>query len=388
MVVAEKIDRETLKKIFRSHWREFKKRYGKYSNEYYDEVISKMLLCGEKEGGYATYKCNNCGEEKTVAFSCKSCFCLSCGTVYVDKWVEYIGEHLYEGVHYRHVVLTVPEELRIYFYSRESEELLKAFMRCGVEMLKDAVETYKKKKIEVGYVVVLQLVGRAGNWNPHLHIIMSAGGIGEGKEWVGIKYFPYEILHKKWQYYLLYLIKKEKDKNICEVVDKMWRKYPNGFVAYLERGDVPRSPKGLARYLAKYVVSPPIAIRRILKYDGESVTYWYKDHKSEKREETTVDVLTFIGRLVQSILPKGFHRIRYYGLHATCKAKKIKEQLKEILGGVRDKVEGAYQVVRKSFRERIQESFKKDPFKCKKCGGLMLLSGIWHPDYGEIMVKT
>ena len=75
--------------------------------------------------------------------------------------------------------------------------------------------------------------------------------------------------------------------------------------------------------MAKYVVSPPISLRRILSYDGQRVRYWYNDHKTKSRQEEEVSALTFIGRMVQHMLPKGFHRIRYYGLHATCKAKKV-----------------------------------------------------------------
>ena len=66
----------------------------------------------------------------------------------------------------------------------------------------------------------------------------------------------------------------------------------------------------MAYYLAKYVVSPPISLRRILRYDGQQVRYWYNDHKTQHRQEAEVSALTFIGRMVQPILPKGFHRMR------------------------------------------------------------------------------
>ncbi len=385
----KKVEKDKFKKIFRDHWDGFKERYPEYATEYYERVVQKMFLCGEKEGGYATYGCE-CGEERIVAFSCKSSFCLSCSKVYVDEWVDHIGAHLHEGIYYRHIVLTVPESGRLYFYQEKGKELLGAFIRSGVEMLDAAVKTYKKKALKMGYIVVLQMSGRASNWNPHLHIIMTSGGIDEkGNKWVPLKYFPFEILHRKWQYHLLNMLKKEvKDESIKAVVERMWKEYPNGLVAYWEKGDVPRNPKGLARYLAKYVVSPPIAVRRIERYDGRSVRYWYIDHKTKQKEVTTVSVYKFIGRMVQTILPKGFQRIRYYGLQASCVFKKIKEQLKEIIGEITEEIKGAYQVVGKSFRERVIESFNKDPFKCSKCGGMMRLIGIWHPDYGDIMVPT
>ena len=80
----------------------------------------------------------------------------------------------------------------------------------------------------------------------------------------------------------------------------------------------------MARYVAKYVVSPPISVRRIDRYDGERVTYHYRSHRTGRMEHETVPVDTFIGRMVQHTLPKGFKRIRYYGAQATKTFAKVK----------------------------------------------------------------
>lgn len=87
-------------------------------------------------------------------------------------------------------------------------------------------------------------------------------------------------------------------------------------MAHLQPGDVPPGGKGLTEYLAKYVVSPSISVRRIEEYNGQQVSYWYKDHKTDAIQHTTLPVLRFIGWVVQHILPKGFQRIRYFGLHS------------------------------------------------------------------------
>jgi len=70
---------------------------------------------------------------------------------------------------------------------------------------------------------------------------------------------------------------------IKEEINRCWREYPHGLVAYIEKGNVPKGGKGLARYLAKYVVSPPISLKRIIKYDGKNVSYWYNDHTTGRR---------------------------------------------------------------------------------------------------------
>ncbi|MBI4802951.1 MAG: transposase, partial [Elusimicrobia bacterium] len=91
-------------------------------------------------------------------------------------------------------------------------------------------------------IVVAQTAGRNGEWNPHLHIIMTSGGLTKGKDprWRELKYLPFEILHKKWQYYLFGLIKEHVGTEEARShIDKLWKQYPNGLVAFLDKGEVP-----------------------------------------------------------------------------------------------------------------------------------------------------
>ena len=160
---------------------------------------------------------------------------------------------LYEGMAYRHVVLTVPDSIRMPFFHDRS--LLAALMKCGVQMLGEALSWFKKRPLEAGYVVVLETGGRAGNWNPHLHILMTSGGVTQQNRWLEVGYFPYEVLHKKWQYHLLTMLKERVGTpEMTQQIDALWQKYPNGLVAYLEEGKVPAGGQGLAYYLAKYTI--------------------------------------------------------------------------------------------------------------------------------------
>src|SRR5438093_8172580 len=90
-----------------------------------------------------------------------------------------------------------------------------------------------------------------------------------------------------------------KTEAIHQLVDACFRQYPTGLVTNVQKGAVPSQYQSLARYVAKYVVSPPIAVRRIDRYDGHRVTYHYRSHRTERVEHETVDVDTFIGRMVQ-----------------------------------------------------------------------------------------
>ena len=383
----EYFDREKLKEIFRAHWESFKGRFPRYRSDRYEEAVKKMLGCGDSENGFATYICSRCGgEEKKVAFSCKSCFCLSCGKVYTDRWARRIEAIMLPGVAYRHTVLTIPAELRGYFFRKE--ELISELMKVGIKCLEDTLSTVLRRRVKGGYIVVVQTNGRSGSYNPHLHIIMTSGGLTEGRQgeyWVKLKYFPYEVLHKKWQYYLFKMVKdKVPTRQMKVLIDKLYRKYPKGLVANIQKGEVPKRVKTLAKYLAKYVVSPPISVRRIMSYDGRRVKYWYNDHKSGRRKEEEVDVFTFIGRMVQHILPKGMQRIRYYGLHGTAVYEKARKKIKAILPADAAQCREIFAIGRKRYRQMVIETSGKDPFVCSQCGGEMMLWKIWHPSYGVI----
>jgi hypothetical protein len=111
-----RVDKATFKQTFRDHWEAFQQRYPGYQQREVHEVIEKMLGCGDPASGSIPYLGEHCLEEKRIAFRSKSSFCLSCCKVYIDQWVAHIGQTLYEGVAYRHVVLPVPKALHPPFY--------------------------------------------------------------------------------------------------------------------------------------------------------------------------------------------------------------------------------------------------------------------------------
>ena len=193
--------------------------------------------------------------------------------------------------------MTIPDDLRDYFY--RNAELLSELMRVGIICLQDTLSTVLRRPVRGGYIVVVQTNGRSGSYNPHLHIIMTSGGLATNSQgehyWVNLKYLPYQVLHKKWQYHLFEMLKEQiSTKQMQAKINELYRKYPNGLVANIQKGEVPKRIRNLGKYLAKYVVSPPISVRRIVSYDGQLVKYWYNDHKSGRRKVEQVDVFTTI----------------------------------------------------------------------------------------------
>jgi hypothetical protein len=172
---------------------------------------------------------------------------------------------------------------------------------------------------------------------------------------------------------------------VNQLVDGCFKKYPNGLVTNVQKGKVPSQYQSLATYVAQYVVSPPISVRRIDRYDGERVTYHYRSHRTERVERETIDVDTFIGRMMQHTMPKGFKRIRYYGVQATKTYAKVRGAIQAALAKVEGVVKGAIKIIaRLTYRQRYERSTGRDPLICPHCRGEMGLWRLWHPTYGVI----
>ena len=388
MMAHSSADWSVFKQIFADHWETFQHAHPRYQTAYYNGLVAKMLGCGNPEQmGYIAYRCQQCGQGKhLVAMSCKSSLCLRCAKVYVDNWVSQVSKVRHEGGIYRHSILTVPAMFRTTFY-HNAAVVLSAFMRCGVQCLDDFYSAVRGKPLRGGYIVVLHTHGRNGQYHPHLHVIATSGGYdGLGERWEHLTYLPYALLRRKWQWHLLRMVRQTLKTNaISQLVDRCFRQYPNGLVTNVQKGAVPAQYQSLARYVAKYVVSPPIAVRRIDRYDGQRVTYHYRSHRTERVEHETVDVDTFIGRMVQHTVPKGFKRIRYYGVQATKTFAKVKVAIQVALAKVEGVVKGAVKIIaRLTYRQRYEQSLGRDPLRCPHCQSEMEVWCIWHPTYGVI----
>src|SRR5215475_10816138 len=229
MRVAPARDWNVFQQIFAEHWDGFTHAHPRYQTAYYDDLVAKMLACGNPEKmGYIAYRCLHCGQGKhLVSMSCKSALCLRCAKVHVDNWVSQVSQALHAGVIYRHIILTVPG-----------------------------------KALRGGSITVLHTHGRNGQYHPHLHLLATSGGYdAQGERWEHLQSLPYALLRRQWQWHLLTMLRQtRKSEAINHLVDTCFRKYPDGLVTNVQKGAVPSQYQSLARYVAKYVVSPPIAV--------------------------------------------------------------------------------------------------------------------------------
>ena len=382
-------------RIFMEHWTGFaasyEREHGRAIPEHWQENVERMLSCGDIREGYYEYQCRDCQTTKKVGFTCKSRLCLRCFKMAVDEWLNQARKVLFEGVIHRQVVLTVPKMLRPLVLAEEA--FLKVYMDAGAEAVKELIREWRRaKKIRVGIMAVLQLHGRAGNSNPHLHFVVSEGGIDKDNAWRQVSFFDTKKLRKKWQYHVLTALRKAVRGTAYEAawharLGSMFPKYPAGF----DCGCMPESGpvERLVIYLCKYVSAPPISIRRIENYDGQNVTYRYEDHRKGEVHET-IPASEFIGRMIRHLPPKGFRMVRYYGIYARPVRKKIHALVADALQVL---VRRAGQVARYFARQRpgqpgsrkLEGRFAKGGMRCPACGSAnMLLIRIWTKTKGVV----
>jgi hypothetical protein len=294
---------------------------------------------------------------------------------------------IFAKINHRHIILTVPGSLWRYFHDAK---VLKILADCGARLIEEvAFICLKGRQIELGIILVTQTAGRRSTWNPHLHLLVSEGGLDRHNHWQPFYYFDYNILRKKWMYILLSALKKvlSYDLEALRLIDEVFTKNASwGLIARAKKEKVRKTD--IIGYLIKYVASPPIALYRITGYDGEYVQYWYREHPTDRQVYTKVSAYEFIAQLIQHIPPKGLKLIRHYGLYARVKFKKAKELIDRMFKYVKVISQEFFSFLKPSpsrdYRSRLQNSFGIDPFKCPKCGNRLILYEVWHPEYGTV----
>lgn len=165
------------------------------------ENVEKLILCGTPAFGGAMYACPCCGNFKFVPFRCHSRFCPSCGNMYsIDRTTSMSFKIL--DVQHRHCVFTIAEELRPFFLHNRS------LLNCLFSAVNSVVTRmfHKENLSELftpGFICVLHTFGRNFKWNPHIHCLISEGGVGKSLFWRHKKHFNFRLLRDSFQTALL-----------------------------------------------------------------------------------------------------------------------------------------------------------------------------------------
>ena len=372
--------RYSIKQIFKNHWHQYLEENKDSITDYVKTTVQKMLSCRDPESlGYHKYACPDHPEQfTTVPHSCKSRFCTTCSKTLTDKWVAK-AESCFPDTSFHHICFTIPSSFR---------ELLDEYRFLLHCLFTAASQTMLSWAREQGFlpavICVIHSFGRDLKSNPHIHMLISSGGLSlktkKRNKWKHCSFIPFKMLHKRWRFLLIATLKKTITKYLknhpdCGELSIFSNPYilHTFFAPFLSRNWYVHDSEELEpenfslSYLARYSKRPPLAERRILYYgkipdqDGVYVTFSYKESQKPP-VNFTLPVKKFISLLIQHILPPNFRQVRFYGALAN----RVKSHYQKLIGKALKKARQSTSFSK--WRERQKLLTGKDPLICPICG--------------------
>jgi len=299
------------------------------------KVMSAIESCRTAALGGHVAACENqaCGHTHVAYNSCRNRHCPKCQGVAAREWLKAREAELLP-VQYFHQVFTIPAALAVIAYQNKAVIYDLLFKASAETMLAIAADK-KHLGARIGFIAVLHTWGSALTHHPHVHMITPGGGISaDGERWVRCRrgfLLPVLVLSSLFRRLMLEKVaaahKAGKLKFFGEHArladEAAFKAYlaPLKTIDWFVYSKRPLSgPKAVLAYLARYTHRVALSNRRLIAADEKSVTFTFKDYRIEgpgRYKTMTLATAEFIRRFLAHVLPKGFHRIRHYGLFAS-----------------------------------------------------------------------
>ena len=275
--------------------------------------------------------CTSCGHLRISYNSCRNRHCPKCQGNEREKWIQAREAELLP-VPYFHVVFTIPDTLNPLCLHKD-KEVYNILFQSAWHVLNTFGHDHKWLGAQTGMISILHTWGQTMTLHPHLHCIVPGGGLTKQGKWKQAKsdgkyLFNVKAMSKVFRGKFISLLKEKLPAEMNkQFIDDL---YKNEWVVYAKRPFA--GPESVVEYLGRYTHKIAISNHRIKNVEDGKVTFSYKDYKAAAvKKEMSLDANEFIRRFAMHILPKGFVRIRHYGIVSstskTSYAKIIKEQL-------------------------------------------------------------
>lgn len=314
--------------FFNAWWDTYAQSPREYIQPEQYKAVNAIRTCRTPALGVDIYACPECGEVSEVYHSCKNRFCPTCSWQDTVRWAERVKGSMLNLPH-RHVVFTLPHELNG-LIKRNGKRLLDELMRTTADVLKDWMA--HKHGLKPGIISVLHTFGEVKTYHPHLHMIVSWGGVHlETGRLTALKgdYVHYDFLQTKFRCKfedaLLALFDagalEHSFKGRADLLGFVKRINRQKWVIHLE--PPMEIPSTVVRYIGRYSKRACLSEYKITSIDGENIRFRYKDYKDTdhhgkpKEKELELPYWEFFPRLLQHVPLPYFKIVRYYGVYGT-----------------------------------------------------------------------
>nr|WP_246232017.1 IS91 family transposase [Sinorhizobium alkalisoli] len=311
------------------------------------KVMSAVEHCRTAALGGHVETCEDCGHWRIAYNSCRNRHCPKCQGGAARAWLAQRKADLLP-VGYFHVVFTLPAEVAAIAFQNKALVYDLLFRAASETMLAIAADP-KHLGAKIGITAVLHTWGSAMTHHPHVHMIVPGGGISlDGTRWISSRpafLLPVRVLGKLFRRLFLTRLIALHDtgrldffgsmaqlaerrvflRHRSPVHKKRWAVYAKAPFA---------GPEAVLAYLSRYTHRVAISNRRLIGFDENGITFRYKDHRRSGPDQQQVMTLAteeFIRRFLLHVLPRGFHRIRHYGLLAGASRQTSLDRARELL---------------------------------------------------------
>jgi hypothetical protein len=288
-------------------------------------ILRAVAACRTAALGGHVQACDHCRHRRIAYNSCRNRHCPGCQASACARWMEERGEELLP-VEYFHVVFTLPDTFNALALANRRVVYGVLFDAAARTLLEVAANS-KHLGARIGFIGILHTWGQNLSLHPHVHCVVPGGGLTPDGKWVSCRagfFLPVRVLSRVFRGKFIDLLKhargegkllgvgagddREFDRLLDASVKKDWVVYakpPFG------------GPGQVLKYLARYTHRIAIGNRRLVSVDDRSVTFRWKDYRRGHRPRTTtLDGGEFLRRFLMHAVPRGFMRIRHFGLLA------------------------------------------------------------------------
>jgi hypothetical protein len=290
---------------------EYASQYGSVMMPSQKRALADITACCTRELGGRLYGCDDCRGTFWSFHCCRNRSCPKCHGRQTQEWLDKREAELLP-CDYFHAVATVPSQLRDAF-RRDQKFLYGLFMRVAAEAVKELCANKRHLGALPGILSVLHTWNGELGYHVHVHMLITGGGITpDGAHFEpsrGKFLVPVSLLSRKIAAKFRDALKEEKPSLFASLPESVWRREWVSFCKHYGHGN-----DAVLKYLSRYVFRMAISNARILGMDDTHVVFRSKDRSTDTWRTIRLPGVEFLRRFLQHVLPRGFHKVRYYGL--------------------------------------------------------------------------
>ena len=342
-------------------------------------TLQAIAYCRTKFLGGHKSGCKGCGTERYHYNSCRNRHCPKCQAPSREKWILQREAELLP-VPYFHIVFTLPHQLNE-LAKQSPKKVYDALFRAAWRTIETFAGDGKYLGAKTGMTAILHTWGQQLWLHPHLHCIVAGGGITAGNKWKKAKgdgkyLFPKRAMSKVFRAKYVASLRASGVAIPQQIAKQLFK---TNWVVYAKRPFA--SPKTVVEYLGRYTHKIAISNHRLVSIKNDRVDFRYKDYRDgAKTKIAKLSAVEFLRRFVQHILPKGFRRMRHYGILASRNKKKELNIARHFHGLAK------WQKIVISWEEIADQKLGFVVNQCPKCSGKLEIQEVILPQRGPPVV--